>query len=187
VPLTDLASYIGVRKETLSRIRQNIKSEKMNLNEYLNAYDFLSVEAKRAILNVFNKTIHLKKGDFLLKEGEFCNGLYFIQTGIIYSHLKGIKKQTVSWIRFEGDVFSSPYSLINRCASFESFIALEDSLILYSDHTDILKLYIEFPEVIKLSRVMHEAYYIQLEERTQSLQTKTAEERYKTMLKMNLI
>jgi CRP-like cAMP-binding protein len=74
------------------------------------------------------------------------------------------------------------YSFIIQKPSYESIEALENCLVYEITYENLQLLYKQISGFEKLGRILTEQYYIQLEERTLSLQYLSANEKYKQFL-----
>jgi len=152
--------------------------------EHINQISFLGDEAKDA-LQAITKTIHLTKGEYLLEEGKVCDCLYFVEKGCLRGYYNLDGKEVSYWFSTEGLFASSFYSFISRKPSYETIRALEDSSLIAIHFDDLTCLYKNFHEIEKLGRLVNERYYLQLEERTYSLQFLSAKDRYEKMIANN--
>lgn len=151
----------------LSSILQMVKLDEVDL-EKLSPY-------------VKEKTV--QKNVVLLKQGAIARYIYFIESGLLYSTVFQKDKDIVSWFAQENEFFTSMYSFISQKPSFETIIALEESKLYYISYDDLQKLYLSVPKFERLGRILTEHYFIQLEERTLSLQYQSAKERYNDFMK----
>lgn len=85
----------------------------------------VSDELKKAIESNFT-TITLAKKETLIKEGQYCKQLFFMNKGMVrFFHLdKG--KDITSWFYKDEQFFTSWYSFYGNQASFETIEAISD-------------------------------------------------------------
>jgi len=126
---------------------------------------------------------HLEKGESpkgasLLAEGEVCNHLYFITSGLVCGVLETPEQDHCTWLAEENALATSYYSFIRRKPSSERIEALEFSTWEALSYDAIEELYRLFPVTERAGRKILEDYYAKLEERWLSVQLKTAAERY---------
>ncbi len=119
-----------------------------------------------------------KKGNTILQDGEVCNYLYFITTGMLRGYYYSEAKEITNWVAIENDFATSFYSFISRKRSYENVEALEESIVEALSYNKLRELYSLFPETEKVGRIILENYYLRLEERVISIQFKSAKERY---------
>jgi CRP-like cAMP-binding protein len=76
---------------------------------------------------VFSQKV--KKGEFILHEGEVCDRIYYIESGLIRIFRTQDSKEISTWFSKEGDFISTVNSFHFGVPSYESFEALEDCVI----------------------------------------------------------
>jgi len=133
----------------------------------------------RAILKPHN----FKKGEIILKEGQICKHIFFIESGLVRVFHFREGKEVTSWILKEGDIFISVFSFFEQRASYEYIEALEDCKcwgIEYEQLTDTIEQYPEFSA--HQTSILRE-YYERSEERRSRLARQSPEERYAWLLK----
>jgi CRP-like cAMP-binding protein len=126
--------------------------------------------------------ISVGKGKSLLQEGKKAKKLYFIEKGLLCGKLNREEKEMINWFAYENQFVTSLYSFISQKPSYENIVALEKCLLYEITYNKLQLLYIQIPAFEKLGRILTEQYYIQLEERTLSLQYLSAVEKYKQFL-----
>jgi CRP-like cAMP-binding protein len=89
-----------------------------DLFDFLNSISPLSEELKTQ-LSFYLKLQQFEKKTFLLKEGQTCNYIYFIQQGLVRSYYTKDGNEICSWFMKEGDVIISVDSFYNRKPSYE--------------------------------------------------------------------
>jgi CRP-like cAMP-binding protein len=78
----------------------------------------LSEEIKTA-LAFYLKIEQFEKKTHLLKEGQICNNIYFIEQGLVRSYYTKDGNEICSWFMKEGDVIISVDSFYNRKPSLQ--------------------------------------------------------------------
>lgn len=138
------------------------------------------------LLKSYLKSVVFKKGDFFLRESEFCNHIAFLNKGIARVFYVVDGKEITSYFNTsERNVFVCSFtSFLSRKQSFENVHFLEDSELLMMDYTQLQELYDKSPNIQKLGRLMAEQNYVLSMERIYSLQHSPALDRYNNMLKI---
>jgi CRP-like cAMP-binding protein len=150
------------------------------LREFLEYY--LPNEDLKPLLNCFHE-FKIKKGRHLLKPGQDCNYLAFIQQGCFRVYYHDINdKEIITWFSFEEMVISDLLGLYTNGKAQFYVEALEDSLIYKISKADLENLYKQNPKYIEFGRKFAEEALTMLMYRTMSLHTLSAEERYKELL-----
>jgi CRP-like cAMP-binding protein len=118
------------------------------------------------------------KGDFIVLEGEQCDGLYFIQNGIFRTFRDDAKCEYTTGFSFIGDFETSPFSLFYNTPCQESIQAITDAVALYVSKKDALECAEKNPAVQRGYLLLMAAYIEILETRLHQHRSLTAEERY---------
>jgi CRP-like cAMP-binding protein len=155
-----------------------------SLLEHINQYCKLSTEALSGLDAVLKKR-EMTKGMSLISEGKVCNHVYFLERGCARGFYMLEGKEITYWFAFENTFVTSLYSFITRKAGAENIQLLEDCVLWSVSYDDLQQLYNKYPEIERLGRVIHERYYVMLEERFLSIHFKEARERYDALLKNN--
>jgi len=122
-----------------------------------------------------------KPGDLLLKNGQVCNHLFFLETGLLRFFIWKDGETTTKFFTEAPYIFTSQRSFSQRLPSKENIEALEDSLvrqISYNDQKELLKI----PVWNTLARKITQEVQFFTENILEELQNSTAEERYKLLL-----
>ena len=123
------------------------------------------------------------KGDFLVKEGQVCSKIAYIQEGLfrIY-YLKDGTEINTCFCK-ENSITSSFNSFINQVPSNEYIQALEDSVVVTLSHRNLEKLTADHTEWQLIRRLLTEKECLRLSDRASSLSFESALEKYKYLLK----
>jgi len=125
-----------------------------------------------------------RKGKLLLKAGEICEHIYFVQKGAIRGFIKEGKKDITTWITAENEVVSSISALDVREPAFENMQAIENCELLALTYTDFQDLYIKFPEFNIVARKVLQKYYQDAEGRAFIARLTNAENKYRLFITM---
>lgn len=127
---------------------------------------------------------NLKKGDFLVREGEMEDKIYFISSGISRNFfVKGDKEFTIDF-HFEGDFVTGYYSIITNKPSIISVEALTDLVIVVIPFNPVKSTYATSVEAANFGRLIAEFQYIKRLTKEMDLMAMTAEERYHELLQV---
>jgi CRP-like cAMP-binding protein len=143
---------------------------------------YLPNENLQPLLDRFYE-VKIKKGKHLLKPGNDCNFLAFIQKGsfrVYYYDIKG--KEVITWFSFTEMVITDLLGLFTTGKAQFYVEPLEDSILYKITKSELEKLYEAFPVYLEFGRKFAEEALTMLMQRTMSLHTKTAEERYQELL-----
>jgi CRP-like cAMP-binding protein len=151
------------------------------LVEQLHQYCNLSDEAFKALYSVLKK-VELPKGSLLIEEGKICDHVYFLEKGCARGYYNLDGKEISYWFAFENNFVTSFFSFISRKQGLENIQLLEDSILWSLSYEELQKLYLSFPEIERLGRIMIEHYYVMLEERFVNNHFKESRERYENLI-----
>lgn len=153
----------------------------MELLAYLSSIISLS-PALSAEIAAMAEPVFVAKGDILLKDGERCRHLFYIEKGLLRGYYYEDGKDTTNWFAQEGEFATCFYAFIAKEPSFEIIQALEDCELMRLPHEALQKLYVAHPETERIGRLIIENYYTRLEERLLGIRLKTAKERYQHLI-----
>jgi CRP-like cAMP-binding protein len=125
----------------------------------------------------------LKKKELLLRSGQNCRNIYFINKGCIrYFYLVDGEEKTAQFF-FENAWYTDYESFLTGDPS-ENFVdALEDTELLCLEKSNLEKLYSSIPKFERFGRIVAENAYLGIRYRTKTLTNLTAEERYLKLIK----
>ncbi|WP_343671517.1 Crp/Fnr family transcriptional regulator [Chitinophaga sp.] len=133
----------------------------------------------------FSQTLHLKtykKGDFLIREGEVENQVYFLNTGATRHYFIRDGKEFTVDFQFAGDFVTAYYSLITREPSTVFVEVLEETTAVIINYQELQSLYAHSHHGERIGRLMAEYQYVKRLRREMDLLSRTAEERYAHLL-----
>ncbi len=128
------------------------------------------------------KTETLKKGDFFSKAGRISDRLGFVNSGLLRSFYTIKGKETTTFFQMQGSIAAALMSFLQMKPAIENIQALEDSELVVISRKNLLNLYDENWKWQQVGRVITERYYVKMEERTISLQSLSAQEKYENFL-----
>ncbi|WP_158860072.1 Crp/Fnr family transcriptional regulator [Lunatibacter salilacus] len=119
-----------------------------------------------------------KKGELLVREGEVCDKLFFVEQGLVRSfYHKEVKDVTISF-SLAGEFITSMSGFITQKPTYENIEALEDCVVLEFGKEKLNELFVREPNWVNIYRQILEEYYVKLEEHLIFSKFKTAKERY---------
>jgi CRP-like cAMP-binding protein len=138
--------------------------------------------------NDFSQKLLLKKyskGDFLIREGQVENYIYFLNKGATRHYfIKDGKEFTVDF-QFQGDFVTAYYSLITREPSAVFIELLEEAEVVAIPVKFLNEFYGKYHHGEKIGRLMAEYQYIKRLRKEMDLLSYTAEERYTALMQRN--
>lgn len=128
------------------------------------------------------KSKAVKKNNYLLKQGNTCKDLVFVQKGCLRLYYLKDEIEISVWFAFAGSSAIEIYSFISECPSDYFLQAIEDSEILYLPKDELNKLYQHQPKMQEMMRNFWEDVILNLINRFTALQKDSAEKRYLDLL-----
>ena len=154
---------------------QNIRAYYFRLMPHLTEAEWQALEERLTI------KIYIK-GDHIVKQGEVCNQVYFINSGFLrfYKIIDG--KEISTGFMGANQYVSSYDSFLTRKPAFENIQALEDAESHCLSYDDMQFLYKQYPVYQMFGRVIAEQLFIWVNERTNALLLLSPEQRYENMI-----
>ncbi len=126
----------------------------------------------------------LKRDEYLLAEGQVCDFIGFVNTGVlIYFKTKESGDEVTTDFAFEGDWVNINLSRLASVPSTLSIRAIEECEVVMLRQKDLNDLYQRIPKLERLGRILTEQAYINIVDQTVELQIHSAKERYENLLK----
>jgi CRP-like cAMP-binding protein len=152
-----------------------------DLKKFISEYITLSDTELGDIAGKFRKR-SVKRNDYLLRQGETCKDLVFVQSGCLRLYYIADSVEVSVWFAFKHTSAIEIYSFISQKPSNYFLQAIEDSEILYLPKTELDKLYLSQPKMQEMMRKFWEDVVLHLIDRFTALQRDSAEERYRDLL-----
>lgn len=154
----------------------------MMLSEFLKTIVSFPEEELTDIVAHFEK-YSVPKNHTLVREGQICNKLYFVEKGIGRSYyLKEDGKEITQWFFIEGKMMSSIESFFQQVPSLYYLQMLEDSVIYSISRENIDLLFNKYHNMERFGRLLSTEMLTKVVNKLNALQFQTARERYDYML-----
>jgi CRP-like cAMP-binding protein len=124
-----------------------------------------------------------EKNAYFSRAGLISDHIGFVSKGLLRAFYTIKDKETTSFFLTPGAVAAALLSFIKQQPAIENIQALETSEMLVISRKDLHKLYENNWKWQQVGRVLIENYYVNMEQRTITLQSQTAQERYAQFLK----
>ena len=154
--------------------------------EYLNVLQNvspLSIESRTALLKHISQK-EISKGDYVLKHGEICKHIYYVNKGFVRIFYFKNGKNITEWFANEKQFFFSISSYFDEKSSNLVIEAMEDSEIILLSKAGLEKLRKTNIEVANLLIKFFSDSLILSQKRMESLQFETAKQRYTKLLEV---
>jgi CRP-like cAMP-binding protein len=120
----------------------------------------------------------LKKKEFLIREGEVCRDLYFINKGMIRTYLIHEGIEVTTWVALAGNFDTSAHSFLKSTPSLTNLQAITDCELIVISKDAYDKALATLPEGRGMAMSILQDYYINLENMFYSCLSLPATERY---------
>ena len=158
-----------------------MKSIPQHLPETLSHIAPLAPDAMTLLLESAQTEI-VKKGDYLLREGQQCQYIWFIENGSCRAFYDNGTRETNTDFFFENTFVTNMNSLRNNVSSEYNIQAMEAAALWRWHKQTIFHLYEVSPAIAAFGRQWLEHLLIEQEKHTSWLKKFTPEEKYKSIL-----
>jgi CRP/FNR family transcriptional regulator, anaerobic regulatory protein len=153
-----------------------------SLRNFVSRFVKFSEEEWKAHTNLLERRV-IRKGDFLLKSGEVCSHVTFLNKGYVRMYqIVGEEEQTISFA-FEGNYITDYPSFVSRQPSMDYIVAMEDLEVLMLEYNDLQRAYELYPVWQKFGRLIAEYMLLFVVDRNKSFLLLSPEERYLKLMK----
>lgn len=136
------------------------------------------------LINPFIENRRIKKGDYLITEGQICKEIAFIKQGMLRSFFVNEKGEEITnCISFENDLMNAYSSFVKQEPTQENIQAIINTDIQFISKKNIEKLFHTSNGWQKVGRILAEIQYLNLENRILSFQKDSATTRYLNLSK----
>lgn len=151
------------------------------LQQAIDQLSKLSPESREQFLAAFDRWV-LPRDHFLVREKEVADYIFFINKGVarIYYYKGG--KEITEWIALDGQFFLSITSFFQRSPSHLIIQTLEPAEVFGIHYNKLMELAKQHHDVETLFRKMMTASLILSQQRMDSIQFETAQQRYERLL-----
>ena len=152
------------------------------LKKFISQYVSLSEQELDDIAGKF-RSKSVKKNNFLLRQGEVCKDLVFVQKGCLRLYYLADDVEVSVWFAFPYSSAIEIYSFISGEPTNYFLQAIEDAEVLFLPKSELDQLYLHQPKMQEMMRNFWEDVILNLISRFTALQTDSAEKRYLDLLK----
>jgi CRP-like cAMP-binding protein len=129
------------------------------------------------------KEIQPAKKSILLKEGQVCQNIYFINDGALRAyHVDKQDKETTIMFGVSDWWITDMYSFLNKLPALMYIEALENSIVLELSKDKLDELYLKVPKFERFFRIIIQNAYVREQVRVIHNLSTTAEERYEIFM-----
>lgn len=154
------------------------------LQSYIRNYFGISHDELKKVSQLFIEE-DLRKGDFFVKTGQFCEKLSFVKSGFIRIFSKSENKEITQWISSKGYFLTELNSLVFKQRSRFDMQALTDCKLYTIEKENYRLLNEVVPNWSEIEKRFIAACFISLEDRVFNHLSLNAEERYLQLFNSN--
>jgi len=125
----------------------------------------------------------LVKGKYLVRDGEVCDSIYFINKGLLRGFIREDEKEITTWFALENELVAAISTFAQGHPTREYIQAIEDCELLAMKITDMDRLYARYPSFNIVGRKVMELYYYLAENRAYITRLHDAEKKYELYLR----
>ncbi|MDN3687750.1 Crp/Fnr family transcriptional regulator [Cyclobacterium jeungdonense] len=153
----------------------------MNLFDFFDTIYPISPEAKKAMEQIIREKSYAKN-EIVQEIGSRCRTVYIVKSGsaTIFYYKDG--NDITEHFAFENDIIVRAESLFTRKPTSKGIQAIDETLMLGIDSESLFLLYDRHHDLERLFRLIFENEYVNTVKRLESLQFKSAKERYLELL-----
>lgn len=130
------------------------------------------------------KAINVPRKEILLKEGQVCRNIYFVNSGTLRAYYADRQdKETTIMFGVADWWITDMYSFLSQVPAIMQIDALENSEVLELSKEDMDSLYIEVPKFERFFRIIIQNAYVREQVRVIQNLSMSAEERYEIFLR----
>jgi CRP-like cAMP-binding protein len=152
------------------------------MEQYLRSFNVLTGQEIQTMLEAGRSRI-IKKGEFLISEGQVCREVAFVKSGFFRSfcHTAGGDEITYCFT-FAGSFVTAYSSFISGQKTIENVHALADAEVFSIPQKEIIRLENTSPNWLRLSKMNAEEEFMKMEKRVFQLLKENAENRYRDLV-----
>lgn len=152
--------------------------------ELLNFFDGIykiSSEAKKALERIIQEKSYAKN-DIIQHIGSSCRTVYIVQSGSARIFYLKDGNDITEHFAFANDLIVRAESLFTGKPTSKGIQAMDKTIMVAIDSESLFKMYDQYHDIERLFRLIFEREYVNTIKRLESLQFKTATERYHDLL-----
>ena len=129
-------------------------------------------------LQIIVKRKEYARKEFLLRSGQVCRNVYFVEEGLLRCYYLKDGMEVSSWFMKEGGICMSVESFLRQECSQENIQALENTVVYFIHHKELEEVCRGFPAFETIARSLLKEFYIRSEQRSFSIRMQKTHERY---------
>lgn len=146
------------------------------LIDYIEQFVKLDSEAIKELENLAEIEIY-KKNQYILEQGQYCNKIWFIKSGMVRKYYLHDGNEISTWIHTENNTFTSLQSYAQNMPSDEFINTCEDTEVISISKTNSKKLAKHYHFVI-FSNAIIEQEFVNMDKHTRAFNQRNAKGKY---------
>lgn len=122
--------------------------------------------------------VQLNKRTMVLKAGEVCENIYFLDKGLARTYYTSEGKDYTTDLCIDGEFMVEFASFTDQKPSMQNIELIEDCTLYYVSYNDLQELYNTHPIMERIGRLIAEYHYLSLSTHSYMLKFNTTSERY---------
>lgn len=157
----------------------------MNAKSFIDKLQQFQELPENVIEDIISKIqkVTLNKRTTLLKAGQICEYIYFIDKGLARSFYASEGKEYTTDIFIDGEFMVEFASFIYQKPSIQNIELIEDCTLYFISYEDLQALYSQYPIMERIGRLIAEHHYLSLSTHNYLLKFNTTSERYDYLFK----
>jgi CRP-like cAMP-binding protein len=155
-----------------------------NFTKYLCSFTRLSEESIAALERNI-ESFELDKNHVLVREGQICRYLYFVERGLLKQFYNDHDKEIIDYFASENKIVCGIGSFFKQKPGNKIIKTMEPSMLSAISYKNLESLFKEYHNIEKVGRLIAMEAFILMEERIYSLQFHSAKKRYHNLMKYN--
>lgn len=152
--------------------------------KFLNNVSEISKHAQSDLLGCL-QSFHYRKGQTVLNEGQVCNYLFFVSSGILRLFYVRNGRQITDYFASEGNLIGGIESFFNRQPTRKIIEAIEPCELIGISFHHLEALYQKHHDVERVGRLLLVHAFLAMQERVFAIQFHSARQRYQQLLADN--
>lgn len=159
------------------------KEDLLPLLQLFNSFHPIGKGIERYILKT-TYSCGIAKGKYLIRNGEFCDSVYFIKKGMLRGFIKEGKREVTTWFALENELVAAIRTFTPNVAIKENIQAIENCEMFAMKVADLDRLYLKYPSFNIIGRKVMELYYVLAENRAYITRMHNAGKKYELFLEL---
>ncbi len=160
---------------------KSLENNKMNFIEHIDQINKISDESKSALQSIIS-TKNFSKNEIIQDINTSCRTVYIVKSGCARIFYFKDGNDITEHFAFENEIIVRAESLFSGKPTSKGIQAIDETTMLAIDSESLFKLYDQHHDLERLFRLIFEKEYVNTVRRIESLQFKSAKERYLELL-----